>query len=541
MINEKRISFEQFRTMYTSVAFAVDDDELIRNAGEKIAQWKAVGTPSFTEVQELFHESICAGASHMARDKIIETIMAAFGTELGGKRAMVSTWAKIAKDFAAEIAEEARNSVTHPELTPEEKAVLREGLWPTVRELAQAPDLMERVVRQVQDIGVVGERALIILTYVAGISRVLKNPVNVLIKGASGGGKSFTAMHTLELIGDDYVNHLTSSSALSLVYDVRPLSHTVMCLFEANQLQTQKQGDKDSTFAMLVRTLISEGRIVHQTTVEDPNSPTGRRVERIVREGPIALITTTTGELYSENETRMLSWHVHEDRDQTAAVMFGLAANATGLVTAPADLAKWHDFQRWIALGPTDAVIPFAPQIAVKIPPLMVRFRRDVGALFTFIKASALLHQAQRQKDADGRVVAIVADYALAYPIFSKVMAESAGKAVPDNVRAVVNLVAERAGAAGKKPEGMRFKRVEVAGNAAEVTLSGNEIGNATGIGKWAAVRAIHTAIELGLLANNETRQRKPFRLILKNTVDQVGAALLPDPKTIIPSEAGVA
>ena len=28
----------------------------------------------------------------------------------------------------------------------------------------------------------------------------------------------------------------------------------------------------------------------------------------------------------------------------------------------------------------------------------MVRFRRDVGSLFTFIKASALLHQAQRQR-----------------------------------------------------------------------------------------------------------------------------------------------
>ena len=60
----------------------------------------------------------------------------------------------------------------------------------------------------------------------------------------------------------------------------------------------------------------------------------------------------------------------------------------------------------------------------------MVRFRRDVGSLFSFIKASALLHQAQRQIDARGRVVATVADYALAYPIFSKVMAESSGKAV---------------------------------------------------------------------------------------------------------------
>ena len=91
------------------------------------------------------------------------------------------------------------------------------------------------------------------------------------IKGVSGGGKSFTALHTLALVGQDFVNQLTSSSALSLVYDTRPLAHTVMLLFEANQMQADKQADKDSTFAMLVRTLISEGRIVHQRGVEDPN------------------------------------------------------------------------------------------------------------------------------------------------------------------------------------------------------------------------------------------------------------------------------
>ena len=124
-----------------------------------------------------------------------------------------------------------------------------------------------------------------------------------------------------------------------MVYDTRPLAHTVMVIFEANQLQEEKQSDSDSTFAMLLRTLITEGRIVHQTSVEDPNSPTGRRVERIIREGPIALITTTTGELYNENETRMLSWHIHEDPDQTKAVMNGLGDRAAGtVITTSIDL-----------------------------------------------------------------------------------------------------------------------------------------------------------------------------------------------------------
>jgi hypothetical protein len=512
---------------------AFDDDELIGRASEKIAEWKAGGAPSLHAVQELFHESICARAGSMARDKIIAAIIAAFGTELGGKRAMISDWNRLAKEYAEACAQDARENTAEPELTPAQRAALREALWPTVSELAQAPNLIERMVQQVHQLGVVKEDELIKLTYVGATSRILQNPVNILIKGASSGGKSFTALRTLELVGPDFVNQLTSSSALSLVYDTRPLAHTVMLLFEASQMQADQQSDKDSTFAMLVRTLISEGRIVHQTTVEDPNSPTGRRVERIVREGPIALITTTTGELYSENETRMLAWHIHEDHEQTTAVMTGLAHRALGTVVAPADLAAWHDLQRWIALGPNDAVVPFARQIASKIPPLMVRFRRDVGSLFSFIKASALLHQAQRQMDAQGRVVATVADYELAHPIFSRVMAEVAGKAVTDNVRAVIKLIAERASAPTTKHTEMKFKRVEVAGHASEVTISREQIGIATGIGTWAAYRAVLAAIDLGFLANNETRPRKPFRLVVKRRAEEEGASLLPDPETI--------
>jgi hypothetical protein len=63
----------------------------------------------------------------------------------------------------------------------------------------------------------------------------------------------------------------------------------------------------------------------------------------------------------------MLSWQIHEDREQTAAVMAGLSDRASGIASTPSDFAVWHDLQRWIALGPNDAVIPFARQIASAI------------------------------------------------------------------------------------------------------------------------------------------------------------------------------
>ena len=295
----------------------VDDDELLQRAADKIDEWQGdADLPSFSQVQTLFSELIRDGASNMLRDKVVDAVFDAFGKELGGKRGLASTWTKIAKEDMAQRAQAAREmgaGIENPPLTAEQKAAMRDDLWPAVRELAEAPDLLERAVQQVQSMGVVNEHELIKLIYLAATSRVLDQPINPLVKGASSGGKSFTTTCTLKLIGPDFVSYLTSSSALSMVYDDRPLAHTVLVVYEANQLQA----DENNMFAMLLRTLISEGRIVHQTTVEDPSSQTGRRVERIVREGPIALVITTTGELHAENETRMLSFHISESQEQT--------------------------------------------------------------------------------------------------------------------------------------------------------------------------------------------------------------------------------
>jgi hypothetical protein len=244
------------------------------------------------------------------------------------------------------------------------------------------------------------------------------------------------------------------------------------------------------------------------------------------------------GELHAENETRMLSFRISESPEQTRAVISSLASRAAGTAVAPASLAVWHDLQRWIALGPNDAVVPFAEQIAAKIPPSMVRFRRDVGALFSFIKASAILHQAQRRVDAQGRVVAALADYALAYPIFSKVLAQTSGRGVTDSVRAVVDLIAARTATPGTRPTGGKFARTGATGGSLEVELSSEQIGILTGLGKSAAYRAIQSAIDLGFLVNNETRRGKPFRLVVRQRVDETAARLLPHPETLM-SEGG--
>ena len=79
---------QRFKKAHPTYSSSHDDDELLKRANDKIAEWQAKSNlPSLTQVQELFFESICAGASAMARDKIVSAIIAAFGSEFGGKRA----------------------------------------------------------------------------------------------------------------------------------------------------------------------------------------------------------------------------------------------------------------------------------------------------------------------------------------------------------------------------------------------------------------------------------------------------------------------
>ncbi len=118
-------------------------------------------------------------------------------------------------------------------------------------------------------------------------------------------------------------------------------------------------------------------------------------------------------------------------------------------------------------------------------------------------------------------------------------MAQSSGQAVSENVRAVVELIAARTAAPATKSSAGKFSRGGAAGASAEVEISCEQIGTATGIGKMAAYRAVRAAIDLGFLANNETRPRKPFRLVLKQGVDDAGAALLPHPDTIMTDGGG--
>lgn len=361
--------------------------------------------------------------------------------------------------------------------------------------LAAEHRILERFVADIRRVGLVGEEKGIQLLYLALTSRVLSKPVSVAIKGPSSAGKSYTTDTVLSFFPESAYEVLTGMSEHALAYGEEPLAHRFLVICEA-------AGMDGEIASYLVRTLLSEGHIRYQF-VEKTSE--GLHTRTIEREGPTGLLVTTTKTgLHPENETRLLSLTVTDTQEQTKAVLRALAANRKDSI----DRSPWHALQEWLALCPNDVEIPYVERLAELVPPVAVRLRRDFGAVLNLIRAHALLHQATRERDADGRIVATIEDYRIVRDVVSDLVAEGVEATVPASVREAVDAVA-----------GLTFGDVPTTKKAVAERLN---------IDPGAAWRRLHRAIVLGYVRNEEDRKGRPAKLVLGDSLPEEICVLPP-------------
>jgi hypothetical protein len=362
--------------------------------------------------------------------------------------------------------------------------------WQQCGALAQKVNILDEFATDLTRVGLVGERRAAKLLYLGITSRLLDRLVSIALKGVSSSGKSFTVEIVLKFFPPEAFYVLTGMTERTLVYSPEPFAHRMLILYEAAGL--------NSAFMIyLVRSLLSEGRLRYET-------PGGL----IEREGPTALITTTTSlHLDPETETRMLSVTVTDTRDQTAAVLKQLAQDRGD--ESNHDLSRWHALQTWLATGPTNVAIPFASQLAELVPPVAIRLRRDFKLVLTLIRAHALLHQASRRKDDAGRIVATVEDYAVVRDLVADLVAEEIDAQVKPETREVVELVSKL----------LADGRDEVR----QVDLTRD-----LPLDKSAISRRVGAALDAGFLRNREKGKYRPARLVLGDP--------LPEEVDILPS-----
>jgi hypothetical protein len=370
--------------------------------------------------------------------------------------------------------------------------------WEECAALAQSGDILSGLSQAVAQAGVAGEEKLVQLLYLALTSRLTRRPVPVAVVGPSAGGKNHVLSTVLESMPPRAYYALSSMSEHALAYSEEPIDHRFLVIYELAGL--------NSEFATyLLRSLLSEQRVRYETVEKDAAGVLRARL--IEREGPTGLILTTTrAALHPENATRMLTVTITDTPEQTGAVLVKTAQIAHGEsegvdLSAQVGFEQWQALQTWLEGAEHRVVIPYAEFLAPMIRPVAVRLRRDFRALLSLIEAGAILHQATRQRDAQGRIVADLSDYAAVRELVCDLMSEGVDATVSATLRETIEAVASFG--------------TQLLVESEQPGVSLTEVAKTLKIDRSAASRRVKVAISKGYLRNLDARRGHAFRLVI--------------------------
>jgi hypothetical protein len=328
--------------------------------------------------------------------------------------------------------------------------------------LLRDPCLAERIVADVEAVGVVGEATNALVGYLAMVSRLLDRPLAILIQSTSAAGKSTLMDALLSLMPAHERVHYSAMTGQSLFYiGEGDLRHKILAIAE-------EEGVRQAAYAL--KLLQSQGELTIASTGKDP--ATGKLVTSEYRvEGPVMLCLTTTAiDIDEELLNRCLVLTINETAEQTAAIqqrqrqartLAGLQAKvrSDGVVAA-------HRAAQTL-LRPLAVVNPFAESLTFASD--RVRLRRDHVKYLVLIDAIALLHQQQRPVKAvevDGAVVEYIevtrGDIALANRLAHAVLGRSLDELPPQTRRVLSALhtwVCTQADAGALARTDVRFTR----------------------------------------------------------------------------------
>ena len=191
----------------------------------------------------------------------------------------------------------------------------------------------------------------------------------------------------------------------------------------------------------------------------------------------------------------------------TARVLLELADESNG----DRDLEPWRNLQRWLADAEHRVTIPYARELAQQIAPIAVRLRRDFGSVLALIRSHAVLHQASRARDDEGRIIATLDDYTIVRDLVADTIAEGVGSTVSDTVRETVDAVEKLASV-----EGVMARAV-----ADELRLDKSNVS-----------RRLRVAADGGYIRNLEDKRGRPGRWVIGDPMPE-SVELLPQLATV--------
>lgn len=325
-----------------------------------------------------------------------------------------------------------------------------------------SPNVLNVVASDYETLGYVGETANKKLMYVAATSRIMADPLSVIIKSSSAAGKSKLVKATAELMPTDQVEDLSRVSKQALFNMERDaLRHRLVIVME-------KAGADDADYS--IRTLITEKTLTSRVTMMSADGP---RSELRVVEGPVAYVTTTTDRVDEQLINRVLFLRVDESETQTARIHETQRAGRTtqGLERdrRRSEIVTAHHIVQQ-ALKPLRVAIPYASHL--RFPTRSVTHRRQNETFLNLIAAIALLRQYQKPLltlgpdlvGGERYIEADTTDYGLAYDLAPAAFDLNTGPALTLTQSRLLDEIRQyaRANAGEGSPQGVQFTRADL-------------------------------------------------------------------------------
>ncbi len=328
-------------------------------------------------------------------------------------------------------------------------------------QLLRDPNLLERIVADIDACGMVGESTNKLAVYLAATSRKLSDPLAIVIQSSSSAGKTSLMDAILAMMPEEDQLRFSGMTGQSLFYlNSDEIKHRTLAISE-------DEGIAEATYAL--KLLQSEGELRHATVGRDDDGNMTTRQHHV--EGPVQIMLTTTAmEIDEELVNRCMVLSVDESRDQTGAIQAKqreartIDAFQRDLVTR--QVRKLHQNAQRL-LKPVQVRNPYAPQLTFTND--KTRLRRDHQKYLTLIDCVALLHQHQRTvhfAEIDGKSIEYInvepSDIAVANGLAGEVLGRSLDELSPQTRNCLMlthQFASEQSKATGVSRHAFRFTR----------------------------------------------------------------------------------
>ncbi|MDZ4808206.1 MAG: toprim domain-containing protein [Bacteroidota bacterium] len=337
-------------------------------------------------------------------------------------------------------------------------------------------DLVKQLIHLLGETGIVGEERNRIFLFLVAYSYKMKDTLNALIQGSSASGKTRLLKQIAACMPKEDIIIVTRLSDKSLYnFPEYFLQHKIIFIEDYDGLSEEA--------LLALRELISNGMIISAVSIKLDNGQivTGQRTVR----GPISTVgCTTRGYIYEDNMSRVFIVAVDESAEQTSKIIDYQNKKAAGIIDAKKEVKLQKFIKNLVrVLEPLEVVNPYATKI--QLPREAHKIRRLNDLFQNFIKQIVLLHQYQRKKDSQGRLIAELTDIEMAVNI----MFESILLKVDELDGSIRQFFESLKNYVEKKGKDYRFNRFEIR--------------EATGVSKTQQHHYITKLIELEYLQQN--------------------------------------